>query len=354
MMPQSDSTPMPVKQERLYAIEFLRIWFILTILVGHILVKSPYKLYLFGVPLSGYAYGVEYFFLVGGFFLYRRISREYDAAALIGKTWLRLVPGLLFAFLLCAAIGHVDFSKFPVILSLLGGTALQSTCLGYGDWFIGAYFWASCLYIGLFKAPRWAAFTTLCVMIYIILCVRGNIPRPPDKPIKMEVYGGIVGFHFCRAILWMGVGLVSGFLAERVRLPKQWLPRLLATAFEGYALFRLFHCSVNPPRNHLSQVELMVLMVFFLISVSQSWGLISRALNAVRHIHLISRYVFPTLMGHIVTMSFCHKYKFFGLGRGIECLLLTLGIAIVLGVAEYHLVERRLVPWLSRRGSSPT
>ena len=169
------------KPTRLYAVEFLRIWAIILIILLHALLQYPVSVResvtssLFGASSQFYAFGVEFFFVVGGFFLYRRANAN-QPFVVICKIYKRLIPGLLFAFLLCWLFSNIKFVNILTVFTLLGGTALQPFSMMSGEWFISAYFWSSCLLIGLFCAPRWVSILLLALLVYVLLCLRVHFP----------------------------------------------------------------------------------------------------------------------------------------------------------------------------------
>jgi len=143
---------MSVQSNRLPGIEFFRFYFILWICLCHI-----WKA--FNAPHVNF--GVEYFFIVAGFFLYQSFSKKrlsfIDYAV---SRWKRLFPvyfvGLVLAYVINVAIAHSDgslnilnsFYDFIVQASFLFETgffhspSLQANAL-IPLWFVGVLFVAS-------------------------------------------------------------------------------------------------------------------------------------------------------------------------------------------------------------------
>lgn len=84
---------------RLYAIEFLRIFFVFFIILGHIMERYPeinqHTLAFFHTKAMYTSFGVEFFFIIGGFFLYKRMLSAPNIFDLIKKIYTRLIPALL-------------------------------------------------------------------------------------------------------------------------------------------------------------------------------------------------------------------------------------------------------------------
>lgn len=334
---------------RLYNVEFLRIWFILIIFTGHIVRPFPdYELSLFGLRLNGFHSGVDFFFVVGGFFLYRRAVSDTPAFEQIKKIWLRLIPGMLFAFAICVAFFKFRIAQLPSVLLLTGGTGLTVPPMRFADWFFGAYFWISCFYISVFKWPRKVAFPVLGMVIFITACLL--VHEPPTNPRNqffMEAYHSVLGSHFCQGLFCMGVGMAAGFLSERVELPQRPAGRFIGTAAEIGCLIALFKCSAWSDHNHQTSPEFVATMALFLICCAHRWGYITAAMNAARGVQYVSRYVFPSLIGHIIIMRLFFINDFFGMTPGWR-LCANLAGSVLIGLVEYHLIERALVPWLVR------
>ena len=85
--------------KRIYSIEFIRIVLVFAILWLHSLLSCSKLLAEYPFRGAHMNHAVEFFFIIGGFFLYRRIISNRSSCELICKTYWRFLPGLLFAFL---------------------------------------------------------------------------------------------------------------------------------------------------------------------------------------------------------------------------------------------------------------
>ena len=335
---------------RLYAVEFLRIWFILLVVALHVFERYPGavdKMYYF----PNYGHAVELFAIIGGFFLYRRLyGTGNHTVKLIGKTYVRLLPGLLFVFLLSVLFAKVSFRHLPTQLALLPGTGMQPPSLTSGDWYIGAYFWTTCFLICLSRAPKWAFFLILGCMIYTLIVLRTTGPwLPPVRGQKyfMSTFYHFVGRDMARIIYGMGIGIFASRLEQELSAffsPSRW-SRLLGTAFEAWCIYSIFRYLMLPYKSGPSYVEVMVTTALFLVSIAHSWGYISSFLNSLKQIQYISRYVYSLLVGQIFIMMLMISRKNFGLDFPEGVLTIALGCIIVC-LIEYHLIERRLIPLL--------
>lgn len=343
------STSSPYLHTRLYTVEFLRVFFILIIVAGHALqlvpdfadnVKSFFRTTFFNLDIA-----VEYFFIIGGFFLYRRANFGTDVWAQIKKTYWRLMPCMMFALLLCVVLHIASFSKVvPKALTMTYGIGFEKKDIfPYGGWFLCTYFWVSCFLITLFSRYKQTAWLILGICMYAGFCMMVHVPR---EFYHTHAFFGVIGEWVVRGILSMGLGMVGGFLSEKMQFtPQNKVLRLLLTILEGYLLLCVWNSIMNPKHCHYDYQGLQILFTLIMVSISHSWGYISLFLNRAAWIQKISRYTLPTLMGSVVILLLLLKNECFGMSGPCVLWCVIIGGA-ALGVMEYHLVENS--PWLRR------
>lgn len=340
---------------KLYMVEALRIVLMLSIFVHHVIMRYPAEgkealTMLFGVNYHKIPIAVEFFFIIGGFFLYKRLVRETSPFEQIKKTWLRLAPGLLFAFLICVCLCKVHLAHLPAILTLTVGTGQTVYpavhVIQWGDWFLGCYFWSTCLLLGIFQLPRRYAFLVLGVLMYAILTLYLSNPKSVSN-FAISAKFGIISAGMIRAIYGMGLGVFTAFLAQLIALPQHRWAKLAGTVFEVWSLATIFIFMYRPHHSHISYWEVMATMALLILSISQSWGYLSQMLNKCARIQYISRYVFPSLMGHMVMMRLLDTHNKFNLEFS-DALMLVIAGGIILGIIEYHLVEKFIVPKIAK------
>lgn len=331
------------KNNTLYAVEFFRLVLILSVIAHHITILCPeFRNYLAQIlHSSGFAlfHGVEFFFIIGGFFLYRKLESGNECASvIIKKTYFRLTPALLFAFIVCSIIDSAKWIHAPAVFSLLCGTALAPATIGYGDWFIGAYFWISCLYIGLFKKSKYG-WLCLGIIMYFCMMLRLNAPLPDKKMWHdMRYYYSFIGVEFNRGLICMGWGMVAGMLADRIVLPSKWYLKLLFTIIEAFCLVNIYYFLADIKMCRLSYIEMQLLGVCLIVSVAHSWGYISIVLNKLCCIQYISRYTFSWLIGHMICINILQHGCRYDYGPALNVIFIA-GGGLILGIIEYHLFE---------------
>ncbi len=328
-------------------IEFLRIFFIFFVILGHTfkypeVKQTAYEIFHAKDMHTGF--GVEFFFIIGGFFLYRRMMKSNSAFDLIKKIYFRLFPALLLIFLCGVFFFNISIYRFPSVAALTTGLTIPGEVTGWGDWYVGTYFWCCCLFIGLFSLSPKTGFLWTGVLIYFSVCLRFNAPYDG----WMKTYYTIIGNQVVRGIYSIGLGIAAGFLAEKLCFQKTRLLSFLFTIFEALCLVCVFNFLGRSNHCRFNFLEMEIAFALLLVSISHSLGYISSFLNKMDKICLISRYVYPVFLGHIVPLRILNDNNSFGLD-GITSALVIYAGAIVIGIFEYHLIEKRLLPFLKNK-----
>ena len=284
----------------------------------------------------------ELFFVIGGFFLFKRLQSHINVWDLIKKLYVRLTPALAFTFALCCIGGTVDFHRFPSILSLSTGLSIPDEVMHWGDWYVGVYFWCSLLFIGLFyNNLRWG-FVWAVILCYLALCLRFNAHYDG----WMKTYYTVIGTAFIRGIHGMGIGIFAAFLSDKINIVKKKSVSIFFTVLEIYFLWTIFYWLLRTPHSHLNFLEIEILFALLLICIVHSLGYLTKYLNKIKNIQLISRYAYPVMLGHIPVLKFLEMHKNYA-QNGLACGLI-IGGGILIGILEYHLVEQKIVPWVKK------
>ncbi len=325
---------------RYYSIEFLRIFAIFSVILLHVgshIDTDLKKLILEALHSNTWHlhYAVELFFLIGGFFLYHGLSKHpaLTIFARIKKLWLRLIPGMLFAFVVLAGIGRKDWWDFTFVLPLLSGTALPPHTLQWGDWFIGTYFWSSCLYLGILSLKGPSKWVWVGILVYVSLRLYGKDMKIPTP------FNVVFWIDMLRSVSCMGLGITAAFLRDRLPSPHSIPARISLTGLEGLLLYMLFNSLYRASRVHFSLVEILVSFMLLLICFTLNAGYISTFLNRMKGIWLISRYTFSFLIAHMIMMGMTLHFKGFHWSPTNQAIF-VIGGGILLGIIEYHIVER--------------
>lgn len=288
-------------------------------------------------------FGVEFFFVIGGFFLYKRILFTHNIFELIKKLYIRLVPALLFIFILCCVSKTSSYSGFPSILSVSMGLTIPGEVTGWGDWYVGVYFWCSLLFIGLFSNNIKQGFLWTGILAYFALCLKFNAPYDG----WMKTYYTIIGNEVVRGMYSMGLGIATAYLAGKIKVPNRKSIRVIFTVFEIYCLVCVFNYIARSSHIRFNFWEMEVVFGILLICIANSLGYITSYLNKISKIQLISRYTYPIFLGHIPFIKYLLSHQNCGFDD-TTCSLIVLWGATLIGIFEYHVIEKKIVPWITK------
>lgn len=333
-----------VEKDKIYSIEFLRIFFVFFIIVGHVMQVYPEikdKIYSFlhstMVPTW---FCVEYYSIIGGFLIYRNFRQEGSLFDKIKHIYARLAPTVLFLYFIAFLSGIVSIKFLVTVLTMTQGMSIPiADAIGWGDWFVGAYFWAACICLSLLYYFKDKAFLYTLPLMYICLVMLYHTGYPG----WMKAYHNIIGTEFLRVLQCMGLGLVCGFLSKNLYFSKKKLAILVFSFLECVSIFYCFRKIF-----HGNSVDYLMALLWcgvFLILSSHCAGYLSALLNKIRRVTFFSKYCWNVFIGHAYILTLLKDKSNFGLGD-TTCACIVLVGAIIVGILEYHLIENRFVPWI--------
>ena len=335
--------------QRLYAVEFLRIFFILCVLFFHATEHTEIlHRYLPFLQSHRLWQSVDCFFILGGFFLFRNLCHSGGKTVFqrIQKLWWRLVPGLGFAFvLLCVIDKGVSWHHFTICLFNIPNAGLAPRLTGWGDYFIGSYFFISCLLIGLFTYYKRSAWLFIGIACYLSISLQLHVKTTPSANASGGVYFSLIGYSLVRGFIGMSLGALASFLSENIKFPRRFGVRLAATAYEGLALFILLgYLLIGPENIRFTPLEIELTFTILLVSIAHNLGYISSSLNRMNWVMYASHYTYSLLVAQIVSVRcvlVCLSAYFLSDEKKV---IIMIGGGILLAIIEYHLVEKFLVP----------
>lgn len=335
-----------IRPPRLYMVEFLRLFFLFFIILGHCydgaanLIPKEKIYHLFHTTSMITAMGVEFFFIIGGFFLYKNLGNT--ASSLIKKTYVRLLPALLFVFLSTVILTDVAFKYWPNIIFLSTGLSLSpSRVTGWGDWYVGVYFWTTCLYIALFQTPKSRAFTITGILVYLSLMLLTHA----HVSSWLDPYYTVIGKNLTRGLSCMGLGIIISYLSEHIQFTTNKIISFLFTLLEGYCLVQVFNYIARTSHSHLNFLSIELIFICLLFSIASSYGYISRFFNRMSWITAASRYTYSIFLCHIIFMRYLEKHP--TPNDYINVTVVFVG-SILLGMFEYHFIEQKAVPVIKK------
>ena len=303
-------TKKSVIRGRLYTVEFLRVFFVAGIIFWHTSRQvcvglGNSFLQFFDTKIYKSWFGVEGFFILAGFFLYKSVSSHKIAAfERIRRLWIRLTPPIIFAFTILAILGIVRWWKLIDLLFLIPGTGLAPEVI-YN--FMCVDFLISCLVIGLFNYSRKSAWVIVGVLTYFALSLQLHAHPVKYSNVIDMVYYTLITNGLCRGWVCMMLGMLAAFISQNLSFHRGKLLRVAATILEGMALYMLFDY-MTYSRVRFSPLEVELALTLFMVSVAHSLGYISSIFNRMGWIQFFSRYTYPFLMGHAVMIKCVRKY----------------------------------------------
>ncbi len=335
------------KQKRLCSIELLRIIFILAIAVHHMLNMCPglheFLKTLFHTKAMHLNYGIDPFFIIGGFFLHRTLIRnKIRPLDHVKKLWIRLFPAMAFAFIILVFVGNKPWWRFVDFLFFLPGTGIVPAVIRNSEWFICVYFWISCLMIGLFNFSKNGAWIIAGLLAYLAtsLVLHGVPVRYTENVDK--IYYSVVSIGTCLGLRCICLGMLASWISENLVFSMKHMFRLVATSFEVIAFYMLFSYMFRGSHVKYTPLEVDLVFSLLMLSLASGQGYISAVLNRMTWIQFFSRYTYSFLMGCAIMMQCVHKLRIMLNydNKGI----IVIGGGILLGIIEYHLIEKFLVP----------
>lgn len=315
---------MTSKHKKIYMIEFFRVFFVFFIILGHLMQSYPdvkNTIYsVVGSKLIPTWFCVELFSLIGGFLIYKKaILTDENIFSNIGHIYIRLLSAVLFFFAIAYILGITHLYNLPYVLSMTQGMSLGiADAIGWGDWFIGAYFWSITFCFVLLAYFKEKAFIFLVPMAFILLGLRYNHPYPG----WMKAYSNCLGTEFSRVLSCVVLGTYSCFISEHLHIHHRHLNSFFFGLFEFYCIYWCF-CHILT--DQMSPIAAIMCFCFLLIFGSKSAGFISKFLNKQSSIFYLSRYSFGIFLG-VGMMQSLMLLHFSKLSSDVCSLVITGGV----------------------------
>lgn len=293
-------------REKLKNIEILRFIFIIQIMLMHLVCsKGLLSSLSFHVPLFRYLHetawsayvGVDYFFIISGFFLYYTFRNMHSHQFILHKIK-RFLPtmlvSLMIIFLLSRYYSDIRFDQYRAIYTITFTASFMPVGVGY-SWFIGPLFWASLFYFYTLKhfdrKYLNILFSILIIASYSILVNNtcNNFSNASPQLYRFLNVGVL------RALAGMGIGYFIGQLyTESLRdlrdLAPNRLYRTLFTIAEALLLFFIIYCGSFCPFGKNAMIAIFAFVALFILFLLK-WGHISRFLDNNVSVFL-GKYVF--------------------------------------------------------------
>lgn len=317
--------------DRIYSWEFLRIILNMNVILGH---------YFYHVrkieSFICHIISVELFFILSGFFLYRKLSKpNTNFWEYIKKTYRRLIVPYFTVFILTIACNLVSISKIGDVITLISGIGLHGVVINFGDWYVGVLFWLS-VFFG-YIITYFNKLAPLVAGIIFYIAIVANI-----RSISLSLVDGLV----IRGLFGIGLGILIASFVDKIHFQKNILTRIIFTILEvTYLLYIIKTIFISP---NWDLVKFEIRSSLFLISSYHSLGYLSSFLNRQSWVYYYSRYTYQILMVHAIPIKLMLQK---GMWQNLPIphqVFILLFISIAGAMVEYHLVENKLVPRLER------
>lgn len=361
------------KNKKLYNIEFLRFVFSVIIVYFHILHNNVFK-WLGGAEnatpflnrlaeKSQYAgFAVECFFILAGYFLYKTYYKNpnlqvkkfvYDKIA-------RLWPVLFFTLAIFVVFYYQPF--MPNFFNIL---FLQ--CIGISKdfsgptWYISPFFWVMVFYFVLLKCIENKKICNIIIGVityfsYVFLV---------NRFFGRETVNGFISLGLLRALGGIGVGYLIAVCLESIKsMPS--VKRFKPTKLQDFAisavitvgeigslamLIQHFFDFDNAYENHFVVVIAFSILLVCMVSAK---GLISRICNN-KLFGFLGKYSYSIYVmqqfSFLILRDYVWKSTDYILSHGLRCVLISVAVAVAIGVATYYLVEKPSAMLLKKFGN---
>lgn len=345
--------------KRIAGIEWMRAFCLICIILGHLAVASEgvreFYSQVFHSSRNLFAAsgeGVEFFFIVAGFFLFKTINRTngQSVQGYIKRQYSKLFPSFFAVMLLCWGFGFLasGYKLLDVVL-FLPGLSLPGEVSGWGDWYIGVYFWGTLFYFLLITRCRRTWPLWVLLLVYVCISVRFNLPREYglSKNITLSLsgnYGGWLGVSVARGLGSLGIGVLAGWMSDQIRIRRTWVSFMLLTLLEAGCLYTAVVYLVRGlPTVNILEIQLIFALIIICFSLPKGGG-VSCLFNRMTGILVLSKYLYVAFVAQIFVMRYLLKWPM----EPVESIVFAFATVILFSLALYHLLECKAIPYLAK------
>lgn len=347
-------------------IEFLRLFFTLVVVYGHLMQWFIFPHFI-DVPIISsiknnftYNFGVvvEMFFILSGFFMFRSFNKPGGQ-----KSWLhftknkiiRLWPVLAFAIVALGILSlfhMLKFEKYPNILSLFfidaAGFTEKLSNSGYA-WYVSAMFWALLFYYYLLKKISTRTLNlTIALTTYI-----AYVLLLPKADFSVRFQYGILPTDIIRGLAGVGLGYFIGQIVYLFKLrtgepegQKQQSKKqfFFISIAEIYLFFYLANNLLIHDVSSQSRLVFIIPFCVLFILFLMKRGLLSQ-LTEINIIDTVGKYSYSIYIMQIVIFILFSNMLFNNPIIGVRVypvlnIIFTMSACIILGIATHYFIEK--------------
>lgn len=336
---------MSIERSYFKNIEFLRIIFTLVIVIYHVL-------QFFRIETFGYL-GVEFFFILSGFFLMYTFNNEKTLFEFMLKKITRFLPLIMFTTIIYSLIKGFDFFVVLPGLFFIPYTGLCDDCfVGPGTvWYIDVLFWVSIFYFYLIKTQKPSTVNIIIGLLTFVGYLNSVYWGNGITEVSEEYGIFILNKGMIRGLSSMGLGyfVALNYLNFSHKDNK---PTIFFTFLEAVVLIFILVFLFYPyfERNDLYLYIFSFIFLIFLFLAKK--GYISRYFEDDSCLK-ISKYCLSVFLTHpIIVNALCDKYRDFidDLNICIELKAFAIVcLSILFGVGCYWIIEKPCERYLKKK-----
>ena len=293
------------------------------------------------MPLITTNYAVEGFFILGGFFLFSNLQqRPITLSAFAGRLYKRLVPAFCLAAIILVILNILKPQIIISALLLTTGFSLPMEYIKAGSWFIGVYFWIMILYFLILQIKsklRW-----LLILLLVLSSFAVQLLSSPFGGFQRGFYFHWLVAGVVRGVSSIGLGILTASISRYIHIPAD-AGKALRYLLSALEITIFYLCIAFLLRgNYLNIWQWQLLFGALIVLCMQNAGYLSSFLNRSQYICYFSRYVYGIFVGQMLIANCLRRWRTFEI---VNLIWMLIG-STVFGILEYHLVEKRLVPWI--------
>jgi len=352
--------------QKIKNIEFLRVFFIITIALYHIRVylnrlDLDFFTNMFNM-LDGARNGVEAFFIIAGFFLVLTF-KNLPVFDFVKKKYFRLMPVAMFSIIICAIAWIFKINSFKFIPNIMMGLLLSHFgvywCRGANIvlWFASALFFGLIVFYSIIKFVKekyhLPIFAVLGFGGYFTLSLVNNGLYAGHS----EYYLGFIPACTLRAFAGMGVGSFIAKLYQKykdniVNFNTNTIRTIMFSLIEiftfGFIIWWSYFKAVRVD-NSLYVISFVALFVCFLFKQ----GILSKLTDKDIWVNM-GKYSYSLFCIHIPVARILQK-TLLTPNRDLFCaypvltVIFTLSVCIICAIITYYIVEKPCYNWLIKK-----
>lgn len=328
-----------IMHKKFYSIEFLRVWFLILIIIGHSKMQSAVVETFGNNALSTMGSRVNIFMLICGFFLFLSLQKQTNFWDKFKHRIWRILPVLCLYKILATIFIYPQLLPFSLsnLFILNQNIGIMTPTITHIIWYVDVMFWVYLLYLALFSFyERQKAIFSTCIMTLLslmILFTNNNI-NLHFEPAYAFLDGGIL-----RGIAFIGMGILLAALPNRKIYISKTIA-IFATIIEiislimaiSYPMF-INYMNSGVSFNHVLWVALFVFLM------TREYGWFSKKLNNCSWIYPLSKNCYEIYVFQLFAIMAAEKW----LSPNQHPWLSILGMlffAILLGKSVYLFYSR--------------